>query len=59
MLSNGAMIAISMIWLAMSTLTLSARIYTRFVLMRNPGADDYIIIFSWVSAAPTHARVVC
>ena len=53
------MIAISMIWLGWSTTVVCARLYTRFLLVRNPGPDDYLIILSWVSVLSLIAGAEC
>lgn len=46
------LIAITASFLVFATVVLVLRLYTRFVLVRNAGAEDLLVGFAWVSCIP-------
>ena len=45
-------------FLTIATLTLVARLYTRFALVRNAGVEEYAIIAAWIFSV-AHVTLVC
>ena len=41
--------AIAIAFTAFASLTLAARLYTRYFLVKNAGLEEWAIIFAWVS----------
>jgi hypothetical protein len=50
--------AMGIAFLAIATLTLIARLYSRFILMNNAGVEEYAIIAAWIFSV-VHVSMVC
>jgi len=43
--------AITTPFLALATVVLFLRLYTRFVILKNAGTEDLLVVFAWVCSA--------
>ncbi len=55
--TGGETMIIAIVLGVIGTIVVFARLYARFIVIRRPGIDDYLIIVAWVRRSCPHSVV--